>query len=77
MEFTITITAEPDFNGRTFWAHEWGFIGKREGGYLGLQSRNGNMKAVNFSIWGLSVGKRLKVPIVDFSLTKVLEYNVM
>lgn len=52
MEFTITITAEPGYNGRTYWAHQWGFSGSQEGGYAGLQSRNANEKALNFSIWG-------------------------
>jgi len=51
MEFTITITKEPGYDGRTYWAHQWGFSGVNEGGYVGLQSRSGNEKALNFSIW--------------------------
>jgi hypothetical protein len=52
MEFFITITKAPGFNGRTYWAHQWSYTGKPEGGYVGLQSRNGNEKVLNFSIWG-------------------------
>lgn len=53
MEFSATITKAPGFNGRTYWAHQWSYVGKEsEGGYMGLQSRNGNDKALNFSIWG-------------------------
>ncbi|MEA3085876.1 MAG: hypothetical protein QOC89_3573 [Paraburkholderia sp.] len=52
MEFFITVTKAPGFNGRTYWAHQWSYTGTRDGGYVGLQSRSGNDKALNFSIWG-------------------------
>jgi hypothetical protein len=52
MEFFITVTREPGFNGRTYWAHQWSYTGTQEGGYAGLQSRNGNDKSLNFAIWG-------------------------
>ncbi|MFM0201166.1 DUF3472 domain-containing protein [Paraburkholderia fungorum] len=52
MEFFITVTRAPGLNGRTYWAHQWSYTGTQEGGYVGLQSGNGNDKALNFSIWG-------------------------
>ena len=51
LQTRITIEREPGFNGRTYWAHQWKFVGP-EGGYIGLQQRNGDAKALNFSIWG-------------------------
>ncbi|QIS13970.1 DUF3472 domain-containing protein [Nocardia arthritidis] len=52
MTFSITVTREPGSNGKTYWAHQWGYTGTTDGGYIGLQSRDGNDKALNFSIWG-------------------------
>ncbi|WP_211441932.1 DUF3472 domain-containing protein [Collimonas humicola] len=52
MEFTITITKEPGYDGRTYWAHQWDYTGSKEGGYVGLQSTSGNNKILNFAIWG-------------------------
>ncbi|MEN5426199.1 DUF3472 domain-containing protein [Stenotrophomonas pennii] len=51
LQTRITIDKEPGFNGRTYWAHQWRFVGP-EGGYVGLQQRSGREKAINFSIWG-------------------------
>ncbi|KAG9584072.1 hypothetical protein KCV01_g14355, partial [Aureobasidium melanogenum] len=51
MTFEITIAKEPGFNGRTYWAHQFGFAPPADGGYIGLQIRNANDKVVNFSIW--------------------------
>lgn len=51
LETTVTIVREPGFNGRTYWAHQWDFVGP-QGGYVGLQQRSGTQKAINFSIWG-------------------------
>src|SRR5262245_28935754 len=50
MTWPLQIIKEPGFNGRTFWAHQYWFK-DGQGGYLGLQARNGNDKYVNFSIW--------------------------
>ncbi|MBD0707301.1 hypothetical protein BU197_02400 [Streptomyces sp. CBMA291] len=58
-ETTITITRDPGFDGRTYWAHQWDYANDSEGGYVGLQSRSGNDKAVNFSIWGASAWRDL------------------
>ncbi|GAU71628.1 hypothetical protein SSP35_60_00020 [Streptomyces sp. NBRC 110611] len=51
-ETSITITRDPGYNGRTYWAHQFGFSGSEEPGYVGLQSRDGYEKFINFSIWG-------------------------
>ncbi|VVE24435.1 hypothetical protein PCA20602_03318 [Pandoraea capi] len=51
MEFTITVTKEPGYNGRTYWAHQWSFTGTQDSGYVGLQSVSGYDKILNFSIW--------------------------
>lgn len=51
LDTRITIAREPGFNGRTYWAHQWKFVGP-EGGYIGLQQRGADQKAINFSIWG-------------------------
>lgn len=53
-ETSITITKSPGYNGRTYWAHQWDYSGGGEGGYVGLQSLNGDDHAINFSIWGAS-----------------------
>ena len=49
MAWFIQIVKEPGFNGRTFWAHQYWFK-NGNGGYLGLQARNGNDKYFNFSM---------------------------
>lgn len=50
MEFPMTVTDEPGSNGYTYWAHQFWFKGG-DGGYVGLQQRDGDNKALNFSIW--------------------------
>jgi len=50
MEFAITITQEPGPDGFTYWADQFWFKGG-DGGYIGLQQRDHNNKALNFSIW--------------------------
>lgn len=50
MEFGITVTQEPGRNGYTYWADQFWFKGG-DGGYIGLQQRDRNNKALNFSIW--------------------------
>lgn len=50
MEFALTISQEPGRDGFTYWADQFWFKGGN-GGYIGLQQRDGNNKALNFSIW--------------------------
>ncbi|TWI01853.1 uncharacterized protein DUF3472 [Luteimonas cucumeris] len=50
LSFPTTITDEPGNDGYTYWAHQFWFKGGN-GGYVGLQQRDGNNKALNFSIW--------------------------
>ncbi len=50
MEFGITVTQEPGRNGFTYWADQFWFKGGN-GGYIGLQQRDRDNKALNFSIW--------------------------
>ncbi|WP_166357749.1 DUF3472 domain-containing protein [Pseudomonas akapageensis] len=50
MEFQITVTKDPGYNGRTYWAHQFQF--GPDGGYIGLQRQNGDAKGLVFSIWG-------------------------
>ncbi|WP_408953573.1 DUF3472 domain-containing protein [Lysobacter sp. Hz 25] len=50
MDFSIAITQEPGYNGRTYWAHQFA-LKNGDGGYVGLQQRSNADKALNFSIW--------------------------
>ncbi|NUO75517.1 MAG: DUF3472 domain-containing protein [Lysobacter sp.] len=50
MNFPTTVTDEPGKDGYTYWAHQFWFKGG-DGGYVGLQQRDGHNKALNFSIW--------------------------
>lgn len=50
MEFGVTVVQEPGRNGFTYWADQFWFKGG-DGGYIGLQQRDANKKALNFSIW--------------------------
>lgn len=50
MSFPTTVTDEPGKDGYTYWAHQFWFKGG-DGGYVGLQQRDGHNKALNFSIW--------------------------
>lgn len=50
MEFSITVTQEPGRNGFTYWADQFWFK-DGNGGYIGLQQRDRDHKALNFSIW--------------------------
>ncbi|KQZ57048.1 MULTISPECIES: ricin-type beta-trefoil lectin domain protein [unclassified Lysobacter] len=50
MDFPTTITDEPGNDGYTYWAHQFWFK-NGDGGYIGLQQRDGSSKWLNFSIW--------------------------
>ncbi|WP_434563545.1 DUF3472 domain-containing protein [Pseudomonas sp. R1-6] len=49
IEFSITITKEPGFNGHTYWGHRF-FFKNGEGGHMGLQARTANERLLIFSV---------------------------
>lgn len=50
IDFPIQVTHEPGENGRTFYAHQFWFVGG-VGGYVGIQQNSGTQKTALFSIW--------------------------
>ncbi|MFE1775595.1 DUF3472 domain-containing protein [Streptomyces sp. NPDC059008] len=53
-EMSTTVTKDPGYNGHTYWAHEWSYSNGGDGGYVGLQRKSADEKALNFSIWEAS-----------------------